>query len=173
MEPDVVSHPHGIRLRLLGLVALVSLALSWIALKLWTNAGHLLPPASWAALPVLLVMAAGLYAAGRPVRRLISGTATTPVSPLYAARVLGLAQAAALAGAAALGWYAAQVLLLVPDADIESQQRRLLTLAALGLGAVVLAAAGLLVQRMCRLDDREPWHEQDEDDDQRPPHSRR
>ncbi len=168
----MVSHPHGIRLRLLGGVALLSVALSWIALKLWTNGGHLLPAVTWAALPVLLAIAAGLYAAGRPVRRLVAGRATTPVSPLYAARVLALAQAAALAGAAAVGWYVGQVLLLLPDADIDSQQHRMVTLGGLALGAVVLSAAGMLVQRMCRVDDRNRRDEQDEDEDQRPPHSR-
>jgi Protein of unknown function (DUF3180) len=81
---------------------------------------------------------------------------------MYAARVLALAQAAALAGAATLGWYVAQVLLVLPDADVPSQQAQILQLGALGLGAVGLSAVGLLVQRMCRLDDEPPGPSDDD-----------
>ncbi len=162
----MVSQPDGIRIRLLVAVALVAGALSWIVLKLWATAGHSLPQPNWAGLPLLVAVAIGLYLAGRPVRRLVAGRATKPVHPLYAARVLVLAQAAALAGAAVLGWYAAQVVLLLPDSDVESQQNRIVELGALGLGAVLLTAAGLLVQRMCRLDERDP---RDGEDDAEPP----
>ncbi len=160
----MVSRPHGIRIRLLVAVVAVAGALSWIILKLWTNAGHLLPQASWAGLPLLVAVATGLYLAGRPVGRLVAGKATKPVHPLYAARVLVLAQAAALAGGAVLGWYLAQIVLLLPDSDVESQQNQIVELGALGLGAILLSAAGLVVQRMCRLDERDP----DDGDDGEP-----
>ncbi len=161
----MVRSPHGVRLSLLAAVTLLAAGLSWIGLKLWTNSGHLLPPASWAGLPILIAFALGLYLAGRPIARLVSGRATKPVNPLYAARILLLAQAAALSGAVSLGWYAAQILLLLPDADVESLQQRMVTLGALGVGAVLLAAAGLRVQRMCRLDDRPDRRDEDEDDE--------
>lgn len=161
----MVSQAHGIRVRLLVAVAVVAGALSWIILKLWANAGHALPEVSWAGLPLLVAVAIGLYLAGRPVKRLVAGRATKPVHPLYAARVLVLAQAAALSGAAVLGWYAAQVVLLLPDSDVDSQQARIVELAALGLGAVLLVAAGLVVQRMCRIDDRDPRDDPDPRDD--------
>lgn len=148
----MVSQPHGIRIRLLLLVAVVAGALSWIVLRLWADAGNPLPQASWAGLPLLVAVSVGLYLAGRPVKKLVAGQAAKPVHPLYAARVLALAQAAALGGAAVLGWYVAQIVLLLPDSDVESQQSRIIQLGALGLGAVLLAAAGLLVQRMCRID---------------------
>ena len=165
----MVRQTHGIRLRLLAGVAVVVGALSWIALKLWTNAGQLLPQANWAGLPLLVAFAVGLYLVGRPVKRLVAGKATTSVDPLYAARVLVLAQAAALSGAAVLGWYVAQILLLLPDSDIPSQQGRLFELGVLCLGAILLSAAGLLVQRMCRIDD-DTDRRDDEDEDEPGPH---
>jgi hypothetical protein len=66
-------------------------------------------------------MAAGVYWAGVPVQKMREGSADKPISPLRAARTLVLAQAAALAGSALVGWYAAQALLLLPDLDIESR----------------------------------------------------
>ena len=158
----MVTPTHGIRVRSLVLVALVAGGLSWIVLRLWMSAGHLLPQASLLGLGLFVALGVGLYLAGRPVRRLVSGRATRRVHPLYAARVLALALAAALAGAATLGWYVAQVLLVLPDADVPSQQAQILQLGALGLGAVGLSAVGLLVQRMCRLDEEPPG--QDDDD---------
>ncbi|WP_170185558.1 DUF3180 domain-containing protein [Lapillicoccus jejuensis] len=148
-----MSTPHGVRVRLLLAVALVAGLVSWVGLTLWGQSGRQVPSASWAAAPILLAVAVGLVLAGRPVRRLVQGTATKPVHPLYAARVLSLAQAAALTGAAVLGWYAAQVVRLLPDVDVPSQQQDVLVLAVLGLGAVLVSAAGLLVQHWCRVDD--------------------
>ena len=67
-----------------------------------------------------------------------------------------MAQAAALTGAGIAGWYAAQIVLLVPDADIPSQQLQILVLGILDLAAAGLAAVGLVVQRWCRLDEPDP-----------------
>lgn len=155
-----MSTPHGVRVRFLLVVALVAGLVSWVGLTLWGQSGGQVPSASWAAAPILLAVAVGLVLAGRPVRRLVQGTATRPVHPLYAARVLALAQAAALTGAAVLGWYAAQVVRLLPDVDVRSQQQDVLVLAVLGLGAVLVSAAGLLVQRWCRVDDDRDEREQ-------------
>ncbi|MEO3937884.1 DUF3180 domain-containing protein [Dermatophilaceae bacterium Soc4.6] len=149
----MVTPPHGVRLRLLLAVAIVVGVVSWVGLALWAMGGRALPPVSWAALPILLAVAIGLVLAGRPVQRLVAGTATRRVHPLYAARVIALAQAAALTGAVGLGWYAAQVVRLLPDSDIPSQQQDILRLVFLGVGAVLVSGAGLLVQRWCRVDD--------------------
>ncbi|MEO7061507.1 MAG: DUF3180 domain-containing protein [Lapillicoccus sp.] len=148
----MVTQPHGIRARLLLVVAVAATGVAWIGLELWTLAGRSLPAVSWAALPILLAVSIGLYLAGRPVQKLVAGTATKPVHPLYAARVLALAQAAALTGAVIVGWYVAQILQLLPDLDIASQQQAVLELALLGLASMLLAGVGLLVQRMCRID---------------------
>jgi len=151
----MVSQPHGIRLRVLLVVAVVVAGLSWVVLRLASSGGRELPDVSWLGIVIVVAIGLGLVAAGRPVRKLVAGTATRTVHPLYAARVLAMAQAAALGGAAIFGWYAAQVVLALPDADVSSQQQRILLLGLLALAAAGLSGIGLLVQRWCRLDDEE------------------
>jgi hypothetical protein len=158
----MVSRADGIRTRTLLAVAVVVGGASWVALRLLQGGGRDLPSTSWLAVFIFVALALGLLLAGRPVKRLVAGRATRPVNPLYAARVLALAQAAALAGAAIVGWYVAQVLMLVPDADIPSQQLQMLTLGVLALAAAGLAAVGLLVQRWCRLEDDDRGGPRDE-----------
>jgi Protein of unknown function (DUF3180) len=149
----MVNERHGIRLRVLVAVAAIVGCASWIILRLLQASGHDLPGSSWIAAALFAVLGFGLIAAGRPVKRLVAGQATRPVHPLYAARVLAMAQAAALGGAALVGWYVAQILLVLPDADIPSQQLRILEVGVLALTAAGLALVGLVVQRWCRLDD--------------------
>jgi hypothetical protein len=158
----MVSRPDGIRARTLIAVAVVVGGGSWVVLRLLQGGGRDLPSTSWLAVFIFVALALGLLLAGRPVKRLVAGRATRPVNPLYAARVLAMAQAAALAGAAIVGWYVAQVLMLIPDADIPSQQLQMLTLGVLTLAAAGLAAVGLVVQRWCRLEDDDPGGSRDE-----------
>jgi len=152
----VVNRAAGIRARVLVAVAVVVGGASWVVLKLLEGGGRDLPSTSWLAVLIFVALGLGLLLAGRPVKRLLAGRAPRPVNPLYAARVLAMAQAAALAGAAFVGWYVAQILLLVPDADIPSQQQQILVLGVLALAAAGIAAIGLLVQRWCRLDEPDP-----------------
>ena len=105
-------------------------------------------------------MAVGVRRAGLPVRRFLRGQATRPLSPIRAARTLVLAQAAALTGAGVLGFYAAQLALVLPDIDLPSYRSLMWRLLGLCLGAVLLAAAGMATQRMCRID----GGERDEED---------
>jgi hypothetical protein len=152
----VVNRAAGIRARVLVAVAVVVGGASWVVLKLLEEGGRDLPSTSWLAVLIFVALGLGLLLAGRPVKRLLAGRAPRPVNPLYAARVLAMAQAAALAGAAFVGWYVAQILVLVPDADIPSQQQQILVLGVLALAAAGIAAIGLLVQRWCRLDEPDP-----------------
>ena len=141
-------------------VTLVLGGLSWMGWSLYLNSGGLLPPASWISAVLLAVMAALVFAAGLPVRRFLRGQATKPLSPIRAARTLVLAQAAALTGAGVLGFYAAQLALVLPDIDLPSYRSLMWRLLGLCLGAVLLAAAGMATQRMCRID----GGERDEED---------
>ncbi|MEI2766374.1 MAG: DUF3180 domain-containing protein [Dermatophilaceae bacterium] len=145
---------EGVRARHLVGTALVIGAGGYGLLRAAGGASAL-PSPGWAGVLLLVVMAAGVYAAGLPVRRLRAGRPTARMSPLRAARTLVLAQAAALSGAGLVGWYAAQALLLVPDLDVDSQRSRLWPLLALAAAGVLLVVSGMLVQRMCRLDDDE------------------
>lgn len=133
-------------------VALAIGMLSWMGWRVYLNAGHLLGPGSWISSVLLLVMAALVIGAGLPVRRFLRGEATKPLSPIRAARTLVLAQAAALTGAGVLGWYAAQAALVIADLDLPGYRGLVWKLLALCAGALVLAAAGMATQRMCRVD---------------------
>ena len=148
-----MSRPDGIRFRVLAAVAVIVGGASWVVLKLLQGGGRDLPTTSWLAVFIFVALGLGLLLAGRPVKRLVAGRATRAVNPLYAARVLAMAQAAALAGAAIVGWYLAQIVLLLPDADIPSQQLQILILGILALAAAGLGTVGLVVQRWCRLDE--------------------
>ena len=156
----MVNQGRGLRLGHLVGVTLVLGGLSWMGWSLYLNSGGLLPPASWISAVLLVVMAALVFAAGLPVRRFLRGQATKPLSPIRAARTLVLAQAAALTGAGVLGFYAAQLALVLPDIDLPSYRSLMWRLLGLCLGAVLLAAAGMATQRMCRID----GGERDEED---------
>ena len=148
----MVREGRGVSTRLVLLVGLVVTGFAYLGLRIWTGQGHVLPATSWGAVIVLVFMACGVFAAGLPVRRFLRGHAKKSLNPLRAMRTLVLAQSAALTGALVAGWYLAQVLVLLPDFDIESVRTLVVRLAALAAGGVFMTIAGLLAQGMCRVD---------------------
>jgi hypothetical protein len=112
----------------------------------------------------MLALAGTLLVFGWPVKKLRDGTSKRFVSPIRAARTLVLAQAGALTGAALTGWYAAGVLVLLPDADVQSVVSQIWVLLAHALVSVGLAVAGMVVQSWCRLLPRDENDEQPQAD---------
>ena len=143
---------RGLRWTQLAAIALVVGLVSWLGWRLYLNAGHLLGPASWVSAVVIVAMAVLVVGAGLPVRRFLRCESHKTLSPIRAARTLVLAQAAALTGSAVLGWYAAQVAHALADVDLAGYRALLWRLLALTAASLVLAAAGMLTQRMCRVD---------------------
>ena len=148
----MVNDGGGLRWSQLVSIALVVGLVSWIGWRLYLNAGHLLGPASWVSAVLIVAMAVLVIGAGLPVRRFLRGEARKTLSPIRAARTLVLAQAAALTGSAVLGWYAAQVAHALADVDLPGYRSLLWRLLALTASSLVLTAAGMLTQRMCRVD---------------------
>jgi hypothetical protein len=148
----VVNDGSGLRWSQLVSIALVVGLVSWIGWRFYLNAGHLLGPASWVSAVLIVAMADLVVAAGLPVRRFLRGEARKTLSPIRAARTLVLAQAAALTGSAVLGWYAAQVAHALADVDLAGYRSLLWRLLALSAASMGLTAAGMLTQRMCRVD---------------------
>ncbi|MGA8978429.1 MAG: DUF3180 domain-containing protein [Pedococcus sp.] len=142
----------GLRWAQLAATALVVGAVSWIGWRIYLATGALLGPAPWISSVLLLVLSVLVVGAGLPVRRFLRGEATKPLSPIRAARTLVLAQAAALTGAAVLGWYAAQAAHALAELSLPGYRDLLWRLVALCVAAVVLATAGMFTQRMCRVD---------------------
>jgi hypothetical protein len=148
----MVRDGRGVSARFAMFLGLVVTGFAYLGMRIWTGRGGLLPATSWGAVVVLVFMACGVAFAGLPVRRFLRGQAKKPLDPLRAMRTLVLAQAAALTGAIVGGWYLAQVLLLLPDFDTPSGPTKLVRLAALTAGGVLLAIAGFMAQAMCRVD---------------------
>ena len=148
----MVRDGRGVSTRLLLFLGLVVAGFSYLGLRIWTGQGFLLPQTSWGALIVLVFMACGVFFAGLPVRRFLRGKAKKSLNPMRAMRTLVLAQAAALTGALVTGWYLAQVLVVLPDFEIESRRTLVVRFAALAAGGVLMAVAGLAAQSMCRVD---------------------
>ena len=161
----MVKDGRGISTRLVLLVGLVATAFFYLGLRAWTGRGGVLPATSWGALIVLVFIAGGVFCAGLPVRRFLRGQAKKSLNPLRAMRTLVLAQATALTGALVIGWYLAQVLVLLPVVDIPSRRAAMVRLAVLAAGGVLLSVAGLLAQAMCRVDGDPRDHDREQDRD--------
>ena len=149
-----------IRVQTLVLVAAVTGIASFAVFTVITRSGALVPRPSLLSGVLLVVMGGLVLWLARPVRRYLQGRATTTLDPLRAARTVVLAQAAALTGSAAAGWYAGQTAVVLTGLSLDANQSRLLPLGALIVAGVALAAAGLVAQRWCRIDPRD---EDDED----------
>lgn len=158
-----------IRVQVLALVGagvgLVSCGLFAVVVR----TGELVPRPPLLAAVLLTVMAGLVLRIARPVRQYLRGKATGSLDPLRAARTVVLAQAAALTGAAVAGWYAGQLAVVLTELSLVANRARILPLALLVLAGVVLAGAGIVAQRWCRIDpradrdDREDHDERDED----------
>ena len=157
-------------------VALVAGAVTWVASSVLDPDGTTLRLTWW--IPAaLLVVAVAVVAAGWPVRRLTRAVrredqpgsrdlARSPdpapagaarlsdryrVDPQRATQALALGRASAFAGAALTGGYAAIALLTAPTAVVEPRVERLAVAGVAALAAAVLAVAGVVVERWCRL----------------------
>lgn len=141
--------------------------LSWILLTFWRRSGHSIPPTSWMAVTVMLVLAVGLLIAGWPVgqvtrqareaaQRRAEGKPVPEepprrVDPLRAARTFVLAQAATITGSLLTGWYAACVFVLLTGPLVEARLTQLWSTGAATLAALALLAAGVIVEWFCQL----------------------
>ena len=158
----MVRDGRGVSVRLVLFLGLAATGFAYLGLRIWDVQNSLLLQTSWISLIVLVFMACGVFFAGLPVRRFLRGQAKKSLNPMRAMRTLVLAQAAALTGGLVSGWYLAQVLVLLPDFDIDSRRTLVLRLAALSAGGALLAVAGLLTQRMCRVDKRDKGDDADD-----------
>lgn len=143
---------HGVRVRVAVLVALAVGLVSWLLWNLVTGDGMLVPRPSWLAAGLLVGMAAFVVGFAWPVRSYLASRSTRRLDPLRAARVVVLAQAATLTGAAAAGWYAGQLAVVAGDLSLVANESRLWRLSILVGAGVVLCLAGLVGQHWCRVD---------------------
>ncbi|MFC7489978.1 MULTISPECIES: DUF3180 domain-containing protein [unclassified Knoellia] len=143
---------HGVRARVALAVSLGVGLVSWLLWHLVTAGGSLVPRPSWLAAGLLVAMAAFVVGFAWPVRAYLGARSTKRLDPLRAARVVVLAQAATLTGAAAAGWYAGQLAVVASGLELVANQSRVWRLAILVGAGVVLSIAGLVGQHWCRVD---------------------
>lgn len=147
---------------LLAIAAVVGVVV-WSLLRLLQSSGGSPLPLPWTAVGGMLVIGAVVTAAGWPVRQFNRGRQQQRFDALRAARTVVLAKACSYSGAALAGFYAAQVVLVLPDLSIEPRRERLFMAGAAVLAALVMVAAGLVVERWCRLPPRDEDGEEDDD----------
>ena len=140
------------RTRTVALFAVGVAVVCWLLLRLWMSGGRELPELPWTAPAVMVLLAVAVLAFAWPVRRWKSGDRARPLDPLRAARTVVLAKASQYCGALLTGWYAAQLLALLPTLDV-GPRRSLAVRAGISLVcAVAVWAVGWLVERWCRVD---------------------
>lgn len=153
----------GIGTRTLTVVAVATTALGFLVALLVTRDGTLLQRPPWVAGLLLVVMGGLVLWLARPVRHHLRSGRRTSVDALRAARTVVLAQAGALTGAAAAGWYLGQLLVLLTDLSLVANRERLLPFGLMTVASLLLAGAGLLAQAWCRIDESDDDRLDDED----------
>ncbi|WP_263120872.1 DUF3180 domain-containing protein [Cellulomonas sp. RIT-PI-Y] len=138
------------RIGSLLLVAALTAAAAWAVIRALFSQGVLLPAVPWVTGGVLVFIAAIVFWLGWTVRQYLHGD-RPGLDPLRAARTAVLAKACCYAGALLAGWYLAQVLHALTELTGEVLADRAWSAGLAVLGAVVLAAAGLLVEWFCRI----------------------
>lgn len=158
---------QGVRPASAALTAVLVGMAGWLLLVLLRSAGGHVPVLTWLGLVPLVAMIVLVLAMAWQVRRYVrgKGRATSRPSPQRARGTLVGSQAAALGGAALVGWYLANALLYLPVLDVASQRAQLIWALVHALLAAGLSVAGFVGQAWCRI----PPGEDDEDGDGRVP----
>ena len=121
----MVKRADGIHARVLVAVVVLVGGASWVVLELLQGSGRDLPTTSCLAVFIFVALALGPFVAGRPVKRLVAGRATRTFNP-STPRASPWPRPRRSPVPAIVGWDGAQILLLLPDRDIASQQLQML-----------------------------------------------
>lgn len=141
----------GLRFSRLLLVGLILGALGWGA-NLWAHRNGfpapILHPASLLTIAFIVVFTLSL---GLKVLRWRNGNRDVPLDPIFAARILMLAQATVYVGAMLFGWHTGIFVDQLSLLTLRSTHGPLWTSLAMMGGGVVLIITGLVVERFCRI----------------------
>lgn len=142
---DGVSVSRGL------LVATLSSMASWLLLQLVRTLGGGYPVISWLGLVPLVAVTVLVLVMSFQIRRYVQGRTRVRPSPQRGRGTLVGAQAAALGGAALLGWYLANALVHLPTVDVPSHRVQLVWGLAHAGAALALSVAGYVGQHWCRV----------------------
>ena len=136
------------------LVALLvgAAAASWGVLRIAESRGAILPRLPWTApFGIALIGVVVLVSAIALRSRLRGSPGTTPPQPIGVARMAVLGKASSHVGPLLGGMYGGYALILLPDLDIEGRRERALVAVVAVFAALFLTAAGLVMERICRV----------------------
>jgi uncharacterized protein DUF3180 len=135
----------------LAVVGVVCAVAAWLLLhSVYTK----LPPLPWTGVPALLVAALAEAWTGRDLKARIAGKpGLKPAAPLFVSRMVALAKASSLAGAAIAGLAAGFVVYLSGQLSASVPRQDAATAAVTLAAAVVLACAALYLEYCCRVPD--------------------
>lgn len=142
---------QGVRVGTAAIVAVLATMASWLLLQVVRSLGGQYPAISWIGLVPLLAFTALVLVMCWQIRRYVRGKGTARPTPQRGRGSLVGAQAAALGGAALIGWYAANALVHLPNADVPSQRVQLVWGLVHAVAALALSAAGFVGQSWCRI----------------------
>ncbi|WP_083652708.1 DUF3180 family protein [Serinicoccus sp. CNJ-927] len=156
-----MSGVDGVRVRAGVVVAVLAGMASWLLLQVVRSLGGAYPVISWIGLVPLVAVTLLVLVMCWQIRRYLLGQGTLRPSPQRGRGTVVGAQAAALGGAALLGWYAANALVHLPNADVASERAQLIWGLVHAVAALALSVAGFVGQGWCRI----PPTGHDDDDD--------
>lgn len=141
---------HRTRVQTLGIVAVLVALAGWLLFRALASRSVVPPAVPWLVVAVEVVIAAIVLAMGWSVRQYLKGN-KPDLDPIRAARTAVLAKSSCYTGAVLAGWYGAQVLAVLGDLDVASQRARAAAAGVAVVGALVMAAVGLVVEWFCRI----------------------
>jgi uncharacterized protein DUF3180 len=145
----------------LAIVAVICALAAWLLLR---TVYEKLPPLPWTGVPALLVAAVVEAWTGRDLQNRIAGRrGLKPAAPLFVSRMVALAKATALAGAAIAGLAAGFVIYLSGSLNASVPRQDAVTAAITLAAAVVLSCAALYLEYCCRVPDTPDRDRADQD----------
>jgi hypothetical protein len=143
------------RIGTLVAVFLAVAAGTWGVLDVTEDRGGVLPPLPWSAAAAVLGLGIVVLLTAIGLRNRLRRGEKVP-HPLAMARMAVLGKASAHVGPVIAGLYAGYGLVLLPTMGIEARRERAVVCAVAVAAALLLAGAGLLLERICRVrgDDR-------------------
>ncbi len=125
-------------------------AVSWGVLAVSSDRGATLPPLTWTAPAGVALIAVVVLVTALGLRSRLGTPAKRP-HPLSMARMAVLGKASAHVGPVVGGLYGGYLLVLLPDLEIGARRERAVLCLVAMIAAVGLSAAGLLLERICRV----------------------
>lgn len=131
-------------------------AVAWGALRIAESRGTGPLALTWTAPAGIALLAAVVLVSAVALRNRLR--AERPPDPLGTARMAVLGKASAHVGPIVGGFYVGYLVLLLPGLDVPDRRERAVICLVAVIASVVLSAAGLLLERICRVrgDDDQP-----------------